>query len=177
MGQISVQKEAETKTKEKTPSEQKAETPATDARGLARRLQHPFEVMRRMLRWDPFETMSPWRSWREIESGFAADFNIKETKDAFVFTADVPGIEAKDIDVKLAQNRLTVSGKRDEEKTQEDDAYYTYERSYGSFTRSFTLPEAGDADKISADLKDGVLTVTIPKTAATKTKRVEVKAS
>jgi len=102
-------------------------------------------------------------------------FDVKETKDGCVFTADAPGIDSKDIDVKLQNNRLTVSGKREQEKSDKGDTYYSYERSYGSFSRSFTLPEGVDADKISADLNQGVLTVNLPKMPEAKPKQISVK--
>jgi HSP20 family protein len=179
MAQVSVHKEADIKPKEKKEAEPQKAEQSEGERELAL-LAHPFrpfELMRRMLRWDPFATMAPFRVWREAEAMSAPDFDVKETKDTFVFKADVPGIEAKDLDVKLAQNRLSVSGKREQEKTQKSDTYYTYERSHGSFFRAFTLPEAADADKLSADLKDGVLTITIPKRPESKTKQIDVKAS
>ena len=99
----------------------------------------PFRAMRELMRWDPFAAMPAWPA--EARDVMNVAFDVKETKDGFVFTADVPGIESKDIDVKLQNNRLTISGKREQEKTDKGDTYYSYERSYGSFTRSFTLPE------------------------------------
>lgn len=134
----------------------------------------PFRTMRDILRWDPFSELAP--RWFGDEVAFNAAFEVKETKDAFVFKADLPGIKAEDLDVKLTQNRLTVSGKREAEKTEKGDTFYTYERSYGSFTRSFTLPEGVAAEKIDADLKDGVLTVTLPKKPEAQPKQIAVKA-
>jgi HSP20 family protein len=133
----------------------------------------PFRAMRELMRWDPFAAMPAWPA--EARDVMNVAFDVKETKDGFVFTADVPGIESKDIDVKLQNNRLTISGKREQEKTDKGDTYYSYERSYGSFTRSFTLPEGVDADKISADLKQGVLIVTLPKKPEVKPKQISVK--
>lgn len=134
----------------------------------------PFRTMRDIMRWDPFSELAP--RWFGEEIAFNAAFEVKETKDAFVFKADLPGIKAEDLDVKLTQNRLTVSGKREAEKTEKGDTFYTYERSYGSFTRSFTLPEGVAAEKIDADLKDGVLTVTLPKKPEAQPKQIAVKA-
>ena len=71
------------------------------------------------------------------------------------YRVDLPGVQEKDLDVKLTQNRLSISGRREQEKSEKDDTYYTYERSYGSFTRAFTLPEGVDGDKIRAELKEG----------------------
>lgn len=134
----------------------------------------PFRAMRDVLRWDPFAEIAP--RWFGEEVGFSAAFEIKETEDAFVFKADLPGIKAEDLDVKLTQNRLTVSGKREAEKSEKGETFYTYERSYGSFSRSFTLPEGIENEKIGADLKDGVLTLTLPKKAGAVPKQIDVKA-
>jgi len=134
----------------------------------------PFRTMRDLMGWDPFAEVAP--RWFGEELGFNAAFEVLETQNAFVFKADLPGIKAEDLDVKLTQNRLTVSGKREAEKTQKGDTFYTYERSYGSFARSFTLPDGVEADKIDADLKDGVLTITLPKKPEVQPKQINVKA-
>lgn len=134
----------------------------------------PFRTMRELMRWDPFS--GAWPSWpAEAQDVWGVAFDVKETQDAFVFKADVPGMDIKDIEVKLQNNRLSISGKREQEKTDKGDTYYTYERSYGSFARSFTLPEGIDVDKISADLKDGVLTLRLPKKPEAKPKQISVK--
>lgn len=134
----------------------------------------PFQTMRELMRWDPFRetALGPWL---EPSATFIPPFEVKETKDAFQFKADVPGIDAKDIDVKLANNRLTVSGKREAEKSEKGDTYYSYERSYGSFSRSFTLPEGANEDAVQADLKDGVLEIVVPKKPEMKARQVQVK--
>jgi HSP20 family protein len=133
----------------------------------------PFRTMRALLRWDPFGELRPPFV---PESGFDAAFELKETKDAFVLKGDVPGMKAEDLDVKITQNRLTVSGKRDAEKTEKGDTFYMYERSYGSFARSFTLPEGVDGERIEAALENGVLTITVPKKPEGKPRQVDVKA-
>ena len=133
----------------------------------------PFRAMRELLRWEPFVEMAP--SYRTLESvAFAPDFEVKETKEGFVFTADVPGVKEGDFDIRLTQNRLSISGKRESEKTEKGDQFYTTERSYGSFTRAFTLPEGVQADKISAELKGGVLTLMIPKKPEALPKKIDV---
>lgn len=101
----------------------------------------------------------------EKETVFVPDFTIKENASALVFKADVPGVDPGDLDVKVTPTRLIVSGHRDEEKRQEGDTVYSYERSFGSFRRAFALPEGFDAGKVTADLKEGVLTVVVPKRA------------
>lgn len=140
----------------------------------APRKSEPFRGMFDMLRWDPFASM--WPSWAtEPRDVINAPFEVKETKDAFIFKADVPGMKVEDIDVQLENNRLTIRGKREHEKTDKGDTYYAYERSYGSFCRSFTLPEGIVADKIGADLANGVLTLTLPKRPDVAPKKVAVK--
>jgi HSP20 family protein len=136
------------------------------------RLFDPFEMMRDFLRWDPFAELG-LVSRREIS--FMPSFEVKETKDAYVFKADLPGVKEEDLDVSLTANRLTLSGKREEEKRDEDDRFYAYERSYGSFTRSFTLPEGVDPDSAHAELNNGVLSVTIAKKPELRAKKIEVK--
>jgi HSP20 family protein len=128
-------------------------------------------MMRDLMRWDPFAEMGFGRG----ELAFAPTFEVKETKDAYVFKADLPGILEEDLDVSLTGNRLTVSGKREEEKRQEEDRYYACERTYGSFSRSFTLPEGVDAEHAEADLSSGVLTITLAKKPEVKPKKIEVK--
>ena len=123
----------------------------------------PFKMMRDMMRWDPFRELAPILPPMGSQSMFVPDVDIKETANAFVFKADVPGMKEKDVEVSLTGNRLTLSGKREEEKREEKDNYFTCERSYGSFSRTFSLPSGTEPGKASADLKDGVLTVTVPK--------------
>lgn len=143
---------------------------------LARReAWDPFVTMRELMRWDPFrETrLAPWSELQR--ETFAPAFDVKETKDAFEFRADVPGIESKDIDVRLTNNRLTISGKREAEKSDKGETYYSYERSYGSFARSFTVPEGVNSDAIQADLKDGVLKIVLPKKPEARPRQVQIK--
>jgi HSP20 family protein len=141
---------------------------------LATREWDPSRWMRTFFSWDPFQEMVPFASTPE-QFAFDAAFDVKETKDAYLFKADVPGIKQGDIDVNLTGNRLTISGKRESEKKEEKDTYYAYERSYGSFTRAFTLPEGIDGSKITADLRDGVLTIAVPKLPEVQPKKIAVK--
>jgi len=136
----------------------------------------PFHTMRELIHWDPFRDVGRG-PWLAAPATFAPAFEVKETKDAFEFKADVPGIDAKDIDVKLANNRLTVSGKREAEKTDKGETYYSYERSYGSFSRSFTIPQGANEDAVRADLKDGVLQIVVPKKPEMKAREIPVKAT
>lgn len=132
----------------------------------------PFRSMRDLFRWDPFTSLSAWPTPASLS--FAPDFEVKETKESFVFTADLPGVAEKDVQVQLSDNRLTVSGKRESEKTEQHETYYATERSYGSFTRSFVLPEGIDADKAHAQLKSGVLSVAIPKRPEAQPRKIAV---
>jgi HSP20 family protein len=132
----------------------------------------PFRTMRELLAWDPFREMMP--AFPATDLSFVPSFDVKETKDGYVFTADVPGIAERDIEVTLTGSRLAISGKRQEEKKDEKDTYYTYERSYGSFARAFTLPEGIDASSVHADLTNGVLTISIKKTPGAEAKAIPI---
>ncbi|HET7754056.1 MAG TPA: Hsp20/alpha crystallin family protein [Anaeromyxobacteraceae bacterium] len=131
----------------------------------------PFEVMRDLIGWDPFAELGTGRG----VAGFVPSFDVKETKDAYVFTADLPGVRESDLELSLTGSRLTISGRREEEKKEEDDRWYAYERRYGSFSRAFTLPDGIDGDHVQADLKDGVLRVTVPKKPEMKPRKIELK--
>jgi len=135
----------------------------------------PYLPMRDLLRWDPFAELA--RSVQRPIATFTPAFEVKETKDAFIFKADVPGITEKDIDVSIAGNRLNISGKREAEVEDKGDNFYTYERSYGSFMRGFTLPEAVDVESIHADLRDGVLRIHVPRSPEAQPKKIAVKSS
>ncbi len=135
----------------------------------------PFRIFRELARFEPFAEIAP--RWSAELANFNPSIDVKETPEAFVFSADVPGVKQSDLDVQLAQNRLTISGKRDSEKTEKNDTYYSFERSYGSFSRAFALPEEVDGDKIHAELKEGVLTVMLPKKPGAGPKKVSVKAT
>lgn len=132
-----------------------------------------------LVRWDPFEEMSRLHdhffSGRGLaRQGFQVAVDIREEDDAFYVDAEVPGLSAEDIKVDVEKNVLTLSGERKIEKEETKDKYRRVERQYGSFTRSFTLPETVDTDHISADLKDGVLELRLPKTQAPKPKSISV---
>ncbi len=135
----------------------------------------PWGVMREMLRWDPLQEMGRALAVPEWGGlGFVPQFEVKETGDSYVFKADLPGVKESDLDISLTGNRLTVSGKREEEEKREGETFYAYERSYGTFTRSFTLPEGIDADHVNASLNDGVLSVTIAKKPEVQPKKVTI---
>jgi HSP20 family protein len=91
-----------------------------------------------------------------------------------VFKADVPGVKAQALEITTTGNRLQISGKRDSEQESKTDTVYTYERQYGSFSRSFTLPDGADLEHGKSELKDGVLTVAIPKRPGEQAKKIAV---
>lgn len=136
----------------------------------------PFEMMREVLSWDPFRQLAPMARGSEAAMPqFMPTFDVKETRDALIFKADMPGVEEKDLDVTLTGNRLTVTGRREAEKRDEGERWFAYERSYGSFTRTFTLPDDIDGENIGAELKNGVLTLSIPKRPEAKPKKISFK--
>jgi len=139
--------------------------------------QRETDPLRWLLRWDPFREMTPsWFTQPSSEATFLPAFEVKESKDSFLFKADLPGMKEPDIEVKLAGGRLTVSGKREAEREDKGETFYTYERSYGSFVRSFTLPDEIDGEHVQAELKEGVLTIVVPKKAVAQAKTITIKA-
>lgn len=134
---------------------------------------NPLRMMREMLRWDPFREMTPMFSAFERET-FSPHFDVSESKDAYIFKADVPGVKKEDIEVSTTGNRLQITGKRESEQESKTDTFYTYERQYGSFARTFTLPDGAEMDLARSDLKDGVLTLVIPKKPGAQAKKIAI---
>jgi HSP20 family protein len=132
----------------------------------------PFEGMRELLRWDPFAELA--RAQGATAVTFTPAFEVKETKEAYLFKGDLPGIKEGEVELSFSGNRLNIVGKREAEKKEQGETYYSYERSYGSFLRSFTLPNGADAEHARAELKDGVLTVVIPKSPAAQPRKISV---
>jgi HSP20 family protein len=102
--------------------------------------------------------------------------DIAETENELVVKAEVPGCKAEDIDISIHGNMLTISGEKKEEKEEKKKDYYHVERSYGSFKRDLTLGSDVDPAKIEATCKDGVLTVTLPKSEKAKPTKIKIKA-
>lgn len=100
--------------------------------------------------------------------------DIYENKDQIVLEAELPGMSREDFDLSIENNIITLRGERRFEKKDEADNYHRVERSYGSFTRSFTLPQTVSADTATAEYKNGVLRVTLPKREEVKARRIEV---
>ncbi len=154
--------------------------------------RYPFESFRREVDrlFDDFGMSFRWPFGRSL---FAAEplfrreltwakmpaVDVVETEKGYEITADLPGMEEKNIEVKVTDGVLTMKGERQEEKEEKKKDYYLQERSFGSFQRSFELPESVDPEKIEASFKKGVLTVKLPKKpeAQKPVKKIEVKAA
>lgn len=122
------------------------------------------------------------RLFREFDRPFDFDsknwspaVDIAEKADKLILTAELPGMQKGDIKIGLQDNVLTIEGEKRAESENGDGNYYRCERVYGKFSRSFTLPGKIDSNAISAEFKDGVLTVTLPKTEDAKPKQIEIK--
>jgi HSP20 family protein len=131
----------------------------------------PFRLMRDLLA-DPFGEMTPYAA---RVPAFVPHFDVKETEEGYVFKADLPGVKEPDLDISLTGNRLTVSGKREAEERHEGETYFAFERTYGSFTRSFTLPDGADGEHVQAELKHGVLTLVLPKKPENQPRKITLK--
>ncbi len=100
--------------------------------------------------------------------------DIKEEQDRFVITADLPGVDPREIDITMENGVLTLKGERSEEKTEDSEGYKRVERVRGTFFRRFSLPDTADADKIEAHSKNGVLEIVLPKHEKIQPKRITV---
>ena len=141
-------------------------------------------------RWDPFREFSTLqdrmnRLFREsygpegreeslTTSTFAPPVDVYEDEHNVALKIEVPGIDEKDIDVRIENNVLTVHGERKFEKEEKEENFRRVERQYGSFTRTFTLPTTVDAEKVSATYDKGVLKIALPKKAEAKPKQIKV---
>ena len=156
------------------------------------RAWHPFESLHREIDrlFDDFGMGFRWpfgRSLFATEPLFRREVawprmpavDVVESEKGYEITADLPGMDEKNIEVKVTDGVLTMKGERREEMEEKKKDYYLQERSYGSFQRSFELPDSVDADKIEANFKKGVLTVKLPKKveAQKPAKKIEVKAA
>jgi HSP20 family protein len=111
-----------------------------------------------------------------LVSGWNPSVDIYESNNELVLEAELPGLKREDFDLSLENNVLTLRGERKFEKRDEGDNYHRVERAYGSFTRSFTLPQTVQGEQAVAEFKDGVLRVTLPKREEVKARRIEIKA-
>ena len=127
-----------------------------------------------------FFGLEPFRGIAPSLSAKMPVVNVAESDKEFEITAELPGIGEKDVDVSLVNGLLTLKGEKKEEKEDKSKNYYLAERSYGSFQRSFRLPDNVDDKKITAEVAKGVLTVKVPKTAPAKqaasSRKIKIKA-
>jgi HSP20 family protein len=142
-------------------------------------------------RRDPFRTISALQEQmnRMFEDTFfrgadedalttwAPSVDIYETEQELVLRADLPGLEEKDLDVRVENNMLTIRGERHFEKNVKEENFLRVERSYGSFSRSFSLPDTVNSDAVKAEYKNGVLTVSLPKREESKPRQVKISVS
>ncbi len=139
-----------------------------------------------ILKWDPFKDLQAIQEkidrifeeslrGRDLATGlWTPAVDIYETDDAIVLEAELPGMNEKDIDVRVEDNVLTIKGERKIEQERKEENYYRMERYYGAFQRSFTLPSNVETDKIKAEYKKGILKVVMPKKEQAKPKQIKV---
>lgn len=143
---------------------------------------------------NPGLALSPWRDLEEVSSRLARLFdesplstgtnggtwvpfvNVEETKDEMILSAELPGMTEENISIEMENNVLTISGEKSEERTEgeEDRRYHLWERRWGTFQRSFTLPRTVKSDEIRAGFDKGVLRIRMPKVAEAKTRKIAI---
>lgn len=152
----------------------------------------------KMVRWQPQTGLRRWRPYDQLdevgseldrafgwafqnpwwptlrEDGFAPAADVTEDENHFTVHVDLPGMKQSDIDVTIDGSTLTIQGEKKRESEVNQDNYYRVERNYGKFSRSFTLPSSVDSSKIEANYKDGVLTISIPKTAEARSRKIRI---
>lgn len=148
----------------------KAGTPASLSE-LQREVDRVFESF-----WNGFGTPSLLRENGGALGAVDVKIDASEDDKAYHVIAELPGMSEKDVEVTFADNTLTISGEKKEEKEVKEENYHRRERTFGSFRRSFTLPTEVDEEKISASFKDGVMTIDLPKsaTAQKKSKKITI---
>jgi len=155
--------------------------------------------MSTLTRWKPLSAFTRWSPARELEdiqkrfaswlpsltgngesetltiAEWSPSVDISEDDKEYAVNAELPDVKKEDVKVNVENGVLTITGERKFEKEEKNKKYHRIERAYGNFTRSFTLPEAVKADKVSAEFKDGVLHVRLPKDESAKPKSIEIK--
>jgi HSP20 family protein len=139
----------------------------------------PFRDFERMKEemdcfWDSFLEGAFWKRGEDGTQRFPS-LDVSETKNDFVVKAELPGMDLKDIDVSLNDGMLTIRGEKKQEKEEKEENYHLIGRSYGTFSRSVSLPRDVNHDKVNASYKDGVLRVVLPKSEETKKKEIKIK--
>src|SRR5215831_8497026 len=143
-----------------------------------------------VVRWDPFRDLGmlqdrmnrlfddAGRGWRNDEpaatTSWSPSVDISETEGEIIVKSELPGMDRKDISLHLENNVLTLRGERKFEKETKEENYQRIERSYGNFSRSFSIPATVDEEKIRADYKDGVLKIVMPKKEQAKPKQIKI---
>ncbi len=142
-----------------------------------------------IIRWDPFRDLYTIRDKMNrlfedavsrgedkdlVSSAWSPAVDIYENEDEIILSAEVPGIDEKDVEISLENNTLTLKGERKFEKETKEENYHRIERSYGSFFRSFTLPTTIDQDKVHAEHENGVLRVHLPKKPELQPRKVTI---
>ena len=131
-----------------------------------------------LIRWDPFREFGALPSrLGPAATGWNPSVDIFENDNDVVVKAELPGMNAKDIEVKLENNVLTLKGERHFEKETKEENYHRVEREYGSFTRSFVMPTAINGDKVAAEYKDGILKIVLPKKEEIKSTPIKIAAA
>ena len=147
--------------------------------------------MATLVRWDPFRELATMREvmdrlaedsvlerprlWSRQDGESTLPLDVVEDDDAYIVKASIPGVDADDIEITMADNVLTLKGETKQEKDVEEKTYRLHERWYGAFSRSVSLPAPVDADKVEATHENGVLTLRLPKSEAIKPKKIPVK--
>lgn len=128
-------------------------------------------------RWDPIRDLLAIQQkldrYAPGPAGWTPAVDIQETPDQYIVTAEVPGMSRDELDIRVHEGRITIAGVRRERPSQ-CEQYHRVERGHGSFSRTFHLPAHVDGDRVTADLRDGVLTVTCPKAADGAARRIQV---
>jgi HSP20 family protein len=141
--------------------------------------------------WTDYDLITPWRDlYRlrdEMDKAFSDNrvrtsteypaVNIWSSSDDIVLTAELPGIDTKNIDLSISGDTLTLKGERNPEELKEDESYHRQERSQGKFVRSIKLPFIVDNNKVEAECKNGILKIRLPKAESEKQKKITIKAS
>lgn len=131
-----------------------------------------------------FDPLTNFRTWEDAFSRILSEpqsnrpwspaVDVYETENELVFKADLPEVEAKDVDVRVENQTLTVTGERKFESDNAEKGFHRIERNYGKFTRSFTVPTTFDTGNVTASFKNGVLTVKLPKKEAAKPRQIKI---
>jgi HSP20 family protein len=133
--------------------------------------------------WDPFGILSGFAGWWDPLGAlrpsapthtFVPAFEGRDTKDAYVLEADLPGIQESELEMSVTGTQLSVRGKRESGQREQHGRYFCAERGYGTFDRTFTLPDDAELDQVNAEFRDGVLRVEIPKRPQAQPRRIAV---